>query len=417
MMDVSPVIMYRVLSVGVRGTAMAGFSDLSPRQRWNIVAYVNTLRSSPDEVARGQSVLVDQCEMCSSGFIPVGHRFAWLAERSDEQLLALVEARDARLGLDAERSIELEDAYAVIAALRATPELVLGAEVSRKAVPPGNFRDGVRVISHVVSAGGAAIAVAAIVLAVLLRMNTPGTTWLIWLGLTVGFAGASKLANPPFAYRSLIVDGRASIVAVLTLLCAALIFGVSSWMLAQRGRLMAHRSIRGKRIAGRHGIGVWPTVMLIGTVLLAALLTYTAMADIASGSRAVGPSFTLMQGAGIGVGVACVTLLWVGFRWLAWRLPVRAFALVTSLPLYVLAVAWTGQGVHALQDAQILRDTPLSAWPTIEALGVYPSRSSVLAQGLIMLGAVLIAVIVVRTTALNPQPDARTRARTPTPRG
>ena len=45
MRGVLPSLMYRIVSVGIEGTAMAGFSTaLSPDERWSIVSYLNGLR-------------------------------------------------------------------------------------------------------------------------------------------------------------------------------------------------------------------------------------------------------------------------------------------------------------------------------------------------------------------------------------
>ena len=46
MHEVTPGLMYRVISVGITGTPMPGFANtLTPEQRWNVVGYVNSLRS------------------------------------------------------------------------------------------------------------------------------------------------------------------------------------------------------------------------------------------------------------------------------------------------------------------------------------------------------------------------------------
>jgi high-affinity iron transporter len=54
MRDVTPALMYRIVSVGIAGTPMVGFANsMSPEQRWNIVAYLLSLRSTPQQVAEG----------------------------------------------------------------------------------------------------------------------------------------------------------------------------------------------------------------------------------------------------------------------------------------------------------------------------------------------------------------------------
>lgn len=128
MADVTPAIMYRVVTVGIRGTAMSGSADLTPEQRWAVVTYVTTLRSSEAEVARGRAILESECVSCGGGAVPAGHTFGWLAERHDDQLLAALAAGDADLGLDAGHAIRDDGARAVVAALRAAPIVVAAPE-------------------------------------------------------------------------------------------------------------------------------------------------------------------------------------------------------------------------------------------------------------------------------------------------
>lgn len=88
---VSPAMMYRVASVGIRGTQMTGWADvLTPEQRWNIVWYLMTLRTSPAQVAEGEALIAHDL-----GKLPpdIGS-FAWQSEQSDDQL-----AQQVKLGM------------------------------------------------------------------------------------------------------------------------------------------------------------------------------------------------------------------------------------------------------------------------------------------------------------------------------
>lgn len=122
--DVTPALMYRVVSVGVTGTSMAGFTDLSPAQRWAVVTYVTTLRANEQQAERGRALIAQHCVRCDGTEPPQGQTFGWLAERHDVQLAAAIAAGDAALGLDAGAELEGADADAVVAALRADPKVV-----------------------------------------------------------------------------------------------------------------------------------------------------------------------------------------------------------------------------------------------------------------------------------------------------
>jgi len=105
MRDVSPATMYRVLSVGIAGTPMIGYAaTMSPDDRWNIVAYLMSLRSTPQRVAEGEGLFTQRCVQCHG---PLGAgdgtlartlsrmpqevgSLSWQASRTDVQLAAVV---------------------------------------------------------------------------------------------------------------------------------------------------------------------------------------------------------------------------------------------------------------------------------------------------------------------------------------
>lgn len=124
--EVTPALMYRIVSVGVQGTSMAGFADLTPEQRWAVVTYVTTLRAKDESVTRGRALLASHCATCGDSLPPEGHSFPWLAERSDVQVVAAIAAGDSALGLDAAAaSLADDDALAVVAAMRADPRVIV----------------------------------------------------------------------------------------------------------------------------------------------------------------------------------------------------------------------------------------------------------------------------------------------------
>jgi len=62
---VSPVDMYRKITIGVAGTAMAQFEEtLSPEDRWAVVTYVATLRADEGDVREGEGLYAALCASC-----------------------------------------------------------------------------------------------------------------------------------------------------------------------------------------------------------------------------------------------------------------------------------------------------------------------------------------------------------------
>jgi high-affinity iron transporter len=128
MADVTPALMYRIVSVGIQGTAMTAYSDLAPEQRWAVVTYVNTLRARDAEAQRGLALLASRCRRCDDGATPEGHTFAWLAERHDKQVLTALASGDALLGMEAQPPLSETDARAILAGLRMQPAVVAATE-------------------------------------------------------------------------------------------------------------------------------------------------------------------------------------------------------------------------------------------------------------------------------------------------
>src|SRR3989449_10061793 len=65
---VSPVDVYRKVTIGVAGTAMPQFEEtLSPEDRWAVATYVATLRADGQRVREGEGLYTAQCASCHGG--------------------------------------------------------------------------------------------------------------------------------------------------------------------------------------------------------------------------------------------------------------------------------------------------------------------------------------------------------------
>jgi high-affinity iron transporter len=130
--DVSPALMYRILSVGIAGTPMVAFSGtLSVDERWSVIAYVNSLRA-PSVLAEGQGLYVQRCAAChgpagaSNGTlsaalsrVPVElSSFAWQAARSDREIATMI--RDGLTGtaMPPSRDLRAEEVATLVAYVR-----------------------------------------------------------------------------------------------------------------------------------------------------------------------------------------------------------------------------------------------------------------------------------------------------------
>ena len=136
MNGVSPALMYRVISVGISGTPMAGFgSVLTSAQRWNVVAYINSLRATHAQQLEGEGLFTQRCASChgvvgaSDGAMarsltklpPEIGTVAWQVERSDEQIAAVVLGGIAGSAMPASRDLAREQVASVVAYIRSLP--------------------------------------------------------------------------------------------------------------------------------------------------------------------------------------------------------------------------------------------------------------------------------------------------------
>ena len=136
MNGVSPSLMYRVMSVGISGTPMVGFSSvLTSAQRWNVVAYINSLRATHAQQLEGEGLFTQRCASChgvvgaSDGALarsltklpPEIGTVAWQVERSDEQIAKVVHDGIASSAMPPSRDLTTEQVASVVAYIRSLP--------------------------------------------------------------------------------------------------------------------------------------------------------------------------------------------------------------------------------------------------------------------------------------------------------
>lgn len=133
MRDVSPALMFRIVTVGIGGTPMPAFgSQLSADQRWDILGYLVSLQHPPAGVAEGEGIFALHCSGCHgasglgdgplaralSKLPPEIGAFAWQVERSDAQLSAAIRDGIAGTAMPASRMLRENDITHAVSYLR-----------------------------------------------------------------------------------------------------------------------------------------------------------------------------------------------------------------------------------------------------------------------------------------------------------
>jgi high-affinity iron transporter len=152
MKGVSPAMVYRIVSVGIGGTPMAGFAGtLTSEQRWNVVAYVSSLRATRAQQLEGEGLYTQGCVSChgvvgaSDGALarsltklpPEIGSVAWQVERSDEQLAAIVRDGIPGTAMPPSHTLTTAQVASMVAYVRTLPmkdrnAVALGATDSTK---------------------------------------------------------------------------------------------------------------------------------------------------------------------------------------------------------------------------------------------------------------------------------------------
>jgi high-affinity iron transporter len=136
MRGVTPALTYRVVSVGIAGTPMAGFAGiLTPEERWNVVAYINSLRSTHAQLMEGEGLFAQRCASChgmagaGDGVLarsltrlpPEIGTVAWQIEHSDDQLSEVVRAGIPGTAMPPAAELTPAQVQSMVAYLRTLP--------------------------------------------------------------------------------------------------------------------------------------------------------------------------------------------------------------------------------------------------------------------------------------------------------
>jgi high-affinity iron transporter len=166
------------------------------------------------------------------------------------------------------------------------------------------------------------------------------------------------------------------------LLAAVVLFWVSYWLISKSEADRWQRYIRGKVQTALSG-GSRRTLAIAAFLAVyregfETILFYQAL-------FASVPAGDVMVPAGLVAGLVLLAIVYWGLERIGLKIPMHAFFVGTGAFLYAMAVVFAGRGVAELQEAALLPLTPVAWAPRIETLGVFPTRETLLAQGVFVL--------------------------------
>ncbi|MBI3374823.1 MAG: cytochrome c/FTR1 family iron permease [Betaproteobacteria bacterium] len=447
--------LYSTISLGVGGTPMAAFQQLSEDERWALAFYVASLGADTGTLEKGRalwegkagratfkdlrevSTLTD-AEVLARHGVDAAAVFAYLKSRPEalassreapldvaqrllaESLAALRAGepeRAHRLALGAylegfepaepaldalDRALRLEiEAHMMTyrnllrasgsitpaeaqqerlrALLGAAAEKIAGTELSPSAVAFSAF-------IIILREGLEAILVLAAILAFAARSGRPAARRYVHAGWIAAFvlglatwAAASTLIEVSGANREL-TEG------VTALIASAMLLYVGFW-LHDKTHAKAWANYIREQAGSALGAGT-----LWSLALLAFFAVYRELFEIVLFSEALwaqaGPAGHGALAAGATGGAAILAIVGLLIFRFGLRLPIGPFFAVCAVLLVILAIAFAGQGVAALQAAGLIAADPI-AFVNVPMLGIFPTAQTLAAQAAVL--AVVIA--------------------------
>jgi high-affinity iron transporter len=217
--------------------------------------------------------------------------------------------------------------------------------------------------------------------------------------LALGIGAALVATGVLFVLATLVIDvaplSRELLEAVTALIAVVVLIGVSFWLVA---RLEHRRRMEFMRARVASAMAAGTTAAFVGLGFTAVfregfetVLFYQALALFAEG---------LILWVVLGAVAAAVALAGVAYAILKLgkQLPLRPMLIVGASVLLLLSVAFVGNAVLSLQEADYLAATPV-AHPRLpvflaELTGIHPTRQGLLIQG-IMLGVYILGALYV----------------------
>jgi high-affinity iron transporter len=400
----------RQLKLGTLGTQLPRGSAFTDDEVENIVAYLRVLPirapaaralatdDSADValVARNVRALLEQSlAAATNGRVSDAGERAFDAYIAFEPLETRARAKNPGLVASAERLFADFKGAVRSGDIRGAERARTAIEADLPAIveltkPTGSVSDAFwQSFLIILREGFEAILVVGAVVAFLLKTGHRERLRSIWIGAGLGLA-ASALTALVLETVLAAVPASSEIIEGVTLLVAvAVLFSVSYWLISRVEAAKWQQFIRDKVTAALAQGG--------GRALafVAFLAVYREGAETALFYQALfseSGHLALPIVMGIVAGCAALAIIFTLFYRFGVRIPLRPFFSVTSILLYYMAFVFMGKGIRELQEGNVIPISRIHGLPSVEALGIYPTWETVLAQ-LLLLALLVFALV------------------------
>jgi len=392
-----------VIRLGLAGTPMPASRDLTDAEARSVVAYLRTL---PLRDRNGGGTVVVSRD--SGGAAAASTSLSYLEQ-------SLTAARSGRAGDANDRAFDayiafepietpararnpgvvasMEALYAEFKAAVRTND-IRGAERARDAIetmmpkvveltrPTGSgFEAFLQSFLIILREGFEAILVIGAVVAILIKTGHRERLRDIWTGVALGLLASAITAITLKTLLGAMPASREIIEGLTMLVAVAVLFSVSYWLISRVEAAKWQQFIREKvSLALKQGGGR-------ALAFVAFLAVYREGAETALFYQALfneGPQVAIPISLGIIAGGVVLAVVFTLFYRYGVKIPLRPFFTVTSVLLYYMAFVFMGKGVRELQEGNAIPTSRIAYFPTVDALGLYPTWETVLAQLLLL---------------------------------
>jgi len=395
--DKSLLDIFRRISVGTPRTAMPEFGeDLSDDDRWAVASYVAALQYGGSATAAIFAAVRHQID---SALSQRSDKIAVDAYMTFEQVETSIRAKNPGLASELEGNF----AWLRTRTVKADQEerqtirerLLAGLERAERVVAdrPSGMSLFVSSFFLLVREGFEAILIVAALMTFLSKAGAPERRREVARGAWLAVAASVLTWVLVELLFQLTPGGRELIEGATMLLAAVVLFYVSYWLLSKIEAAKWTAFVRGKmQSALSSGSGMALSAVAFLAVYREGFETILFYKALFTSAGATGVPVI----AGIAVGAIGLVAIYVIVNQLGLHVAMKPFFAVTGLMLYYMAFVFAGKGIAELQGVAAIPLTVIEGAPRIPVFGIYPTLESLLAQGVLLVLAVVAAVWALR---------------------
>ena len=173
------------------------------------------------------------------------------------------------------------------------------------------------------------------------------------------------------------------------------LFYVSNWMLSKSEAQNWEKYIKSKVETSVTTGNKW---LLIFTAFIAVAREGAELILFFQGVAVDGTEGRIAMWLAIALALLILAAIFLAFRFLSVKLPLKPFFIATSILMYVMCFSFTGKGVGELQEAGLITKTAVS-WMgnfNIDLLGIYATYESIIPQFIILVITVILSIVAVK---------------------